>query len=67
MPTTSSSTMSRPHALAALLLIGALYLLARNTGWTGPNATVPVVDALMLLVVLITIWGLVRLARGRGE
>lgn len=51
--------------IAAILVIAGAYVLARTTGWTGPMANVLLVDGIMLpAVILVTAWGLYRLAYG---
>lgn len=53
------------RALLALLMIAGIYLVARTSGWTGPGARAEFEPILLYPgVVIITLWGLVRLARG---
>lgn len=51
-------------ASTGLIVIGALYLLARAGGWTGPRRSIAF-DASLLYpgIALIALWGLIRLAR----
>jgi len=51
--------------ITAILVLAAVYVLARTTGWTGSHAHLPLDDNIMWpAVILITAWGLYRLANG---
>lgn len=52
----------RAYALRCVLLVGAMYMLARLAGWTGPGNGPPLVPELLWPGIgLITLWGLWRL------
>ncbi|MCC6970885.1 MAG: hypothetical protein IT434_11770 [Phycisphaerales bacterium] len=54
-------------ATVALIVIGAMYLLARAGGWTGPRRSVELDTSLLYPgIALISLWGFTRLAR-KGE
>lgn len=58
----------RAHLLNCVLLLLALWMVARVSGWLGPSSELRVVPELFYpAVLLITAWGIARLARRRAR
>lgn len=56
------------HVLKSVVLVAAVYALARATGWIGPGAHKPIIPEIFWpLVLLVAAWGVWRLlSRGTG-
>ena len=52
------------HMLRSSALLLGVYIVARNTGWIGPNAHRPILpEVFWPAVYLVTAWGVYRLLR----